>query len=74
LRSLGLKIERLATQRLFQPRKVFCVVGTEDRIDWDRVRQLEAEGAEVVVILTGVPRNPDEAEGGMVEHEIGGEP
>ena len=68
-RCLIVDDEPLARQRLPQ-RQVFCVAGTEDRIDRDRVRELEAEGAEVVIIMTGVCRNPDEAEGGMVEYEV----
>jgi hypothetical protein len=71
LASLGARIEQAARQRLFQPRRVFCVAGTEDRIDRDRIAALETEGAVVVVILSGVPRNPDEAEGGMVEFDQG---
>ena len=71
MKALGWQIERLARQRLFQPRRVFCVAGTEDRIDRERVGALEAEGAEVTVILTGVPRNPDEEEGGMAEFDQG---
>jgi hypothetical protein len=74
LATVGARIEQVARQRLFQPRRVFCVAGTEDRLDRKRIAALEAEGAEVVVILSGVPRNPDEAEGGMVEHEIGLQP
>jgi hypothetical protein len=73
LATVGLRIERLAGQRLPQ-RRVFCVAGTEDRVDRGRIRQLEAEGAEVVLILSGVCRNPDEEEGGMVEREMGAQP
>ena len=74
LATVGRQIEQLAARRLPQ-RQVLCVVGTEDRIDWDRVRHLKAEGAEVVLMTTGVPRSPDQkAEGGMVEYELGAPP
>jgi hypothetical protein len=53
---------------------VLCVVGDEARIDWQRVAALEASGAEVVLVTTGVPRSPDQDEGGMVEFELGAQP
>jgi hypothetical protein len=71
MKALGQQIERLARQRLFQPRRVFCVAGPPDRINWEWIAALEAEGAEVVIILSGVPRSPDEEEGGMVEFDQG---
>jgi hypothetical protein len=73
LATVGLRIERLAAQRRPQ-RRVLCVVGDQSRIDWQRVERLESEGAEVVLVTTGVPRSPDQAEGGMVEHELGPQP
>jgi hypothetical protein len=73
LATVGARIEQLARQRLPQ-RRVLCVVGDPSRIDRDRVAALEAEGAEVVLVTTGVPRSPDEAEGGMVEFELGAQP
>jgi hypothetical protein len=73
LATVGRQIEQLAARRLPQ-RRVLCVVGDETRIDWQRVRHLEAEGAEVVIVTSGVPRDPDRAAGGMTEHEIGPQP
>ena len=73
LATIGRQIEQLAARRLPQ-RRVQCVVGDETRIDWRRIADLEGAGAEVVLITSGVPRNPDEAEGGMVEFEMGATP
>jgi hypothetical protein len=73
LATVGARIERLAAQRLPQ-RRVLGVVGDEARVDWQRVAALEASGAEVVLVTTGVPRSPDETEGGMVEYELGAQP
>jgi hypothetical protein len=71
--TVGRRIEQVARQRLPQ-RRVLCVVGTRDQIDWQRVADLESAGAEVVIVATGVPRDPDRAAGGMTEHEIGPQP
>jgi hypothetical protein len=71
--TVGRRIEQVARQRLPQ-RRVLCVVGDQSLIDWQRVAVLEGEGVEVVLVTTGVPRSPDQAESGMVEYEMGAKP
>jgi hypothetical protein len=73
LATIGRQIEQLAARRLPQ-RRVLCVVGTRDQIDWQRIADLEGAGAEVVIVTSGVPRDPDRAAGGMTEHEMGAKP
>jgi hypothetical protein len=73
LATVGRQIEQLAARRLPQ-RRVMCVVGDPSRVDWQRIAELEGEGAEVVFVSTGVPRSPDQAEGDMVEFEMGAQP
>jgi hypothetical protein len=50
---------------------VLVVAGTAEAVDRARVAALEAEGAEVTVILTGVPRDPLDP---PVEYEQGLQP
>jgi hypothetical protein len=71
--TVGRRIEQVARQRLPQ-RRVLCVVGTRDQIDWQRVADLESAGAEVVIVATGVPRNPDGPRAGITEHEMEPQP
>jgi hypothetical protein len=70
LTTLGRRIEQLVRARSAR-RQVIVAAGTRDLVDWPRVAALEAEGVQVVIITSGVPRKPDEAAGGMTEHEIG---
>ena len=67
LATVGRQIEQLARTRPLR-RQVLVVVGTAEAVDRDWAAALEAEGAEVTVILTGVPRDPPDP---PVEHEMG---
>ena len=66
--SLRARLAKLEAARL-PPRQVLVVAASPDRVDWQRIAELEGEGAQVVIVTTGVSRNPDEAEGGMVVRE-----
>jgi hypothetical protein len=62
LATVGRQIEQLVRARSAR-RQVIVAADTQDLVDWQRVATLEAEGLEVVVVLTGVPRGPlDEPE------------
>jgi hypothetical protein len=70
LATLGRQIEQLVRARSAR-RQVIVAAGTRDLVDWLRVAALEAEGFEVVVVLTGVPRGPLDP---VAEAEPGSEP
>jgi hypothetical protein len=70
LATVGRQIERMVRARS-QQRQVLVVAGTPEAVDRARIAALEAEGAEVTVILTGVPRDPLDP---PVEHEMGAKP
>lgn len=57
LLSLRARLAKLEAARL-PPRQVIVAAGTRDLVDWPRVAALEAAGFEVVVVLTGVVRDP----------------
>jgi hypothetical protein len=56
LATVGRQIEQLARTRPLR-RQVLVVAGTAEAVDRARVPALEAEGVEVTVVLTGVPRD-----------------
>jgi hypothetical protein len=57
LATVGRQIEQLVRARA-QQRQVIVPAGSRETVDWARVRELEAEGFEVVVVLTGIERDP----------------
>jgi hypothetical protein len=57
LATVGAKIEQLVRQRA-QPRQVLVAAGSHETVDWGEVARLEAEGAQVVIVFTGIVRNP----------------
>jgi len=76
LSTLRARLAKLEAARL-PPRQVLVVAASPDRVDWQQIAELEGEGAQVVIVTTGVCRNPDgpdEAEAGMVVREVEARP
>jgi hypothetical protein len=69
--SLRARLAKLEAARPSTTRKFIVCAGLEEEVDRARIAALEAEGAEVTVILTGVPRDPLDP---PVEHEMGAKP
>jgi hypothetical protein len=68
LATVGRQIEQMVRARS-QQRQVLIVAGTPEAVDHAQVAALEATGAEVVIVITGIPRDPldplpDDAEAG----------
>jgi hypothetical protein len=57
LATVGRQIEQLARVRA-QQRQVILAAGSRELVDWVEVARLEAEGAQVVIVFTGIVRGP----------------
>jgi hypothetical protein len=57
LTTLGRQIEQLVRARS-QQRQAIVAAGSRELVDWSEVARLEGEGVEVVLVLTGVVRDP----------------
>jgi hypothetical protein len=68
LATVGRQIEQLERARS-QQRQVLIVAGTPEAVDHAQIAALEAAGAEVTIVTTGIPRDPpaDEVEAGRCD-------
>jgi hypothetical protein len=57
LSTVGAKIEQVARQRA-QQRQVIVAAGSRELVDWGEVARLEAKGALVTIVFTGIVRGP----------------
>jgi hypothetical protein len=57
LATVGAKIEQAARAKS-QQRQVIVAAGSAEAVDWHEVERLEAEGTQVVLVFTGIVRDP----------------
>jgi hypothetical protein len=57
LATVGRQIEQMVRARS-QQRQVLIVAGTPEAVDHAQIAALEAAGLEVVIVTTGIPRDP----------------